>query len=131
MFPKGGQTKKHCFLKVGKPSHIFERKHYFLSMFHRNAKTWRFVFWPFFPKVDKPGNIVSATKNNTWEQQNVRKLLAGYRVQRKDCCLKRDSNSHFRVSRLINMKVVLLEGISTALKGHMTRKLTVLFFSLI
>jgi hypothetical protein len=43
MFPEGGQT----------------RKHYFLVMFLKGGQTWKHCFLAKFPKVDKPGNIVS------------------------------------------------------------------------
>jgi hypothetical protein len=34
----------------------------FCMIVFENSLVRRWVFWPFFPKVDKPGDIVSATK---------------------------------------------------------------------
>jgi hypothetical protein len=95
MFPKDGQTRKHCFLypcfpKMDKPGNIVSyihvsqrwtnletlfpsglvlamfskggqtRKHCFLAMFPIGEQTMKHCFLAIsFPKVDKPGNIVS------------------------------------------------------------------------
>ena len=104
MFPKGGQTRKHClhivswscFPKVDKPgnivytllsSHVSQRwtnqetlfTHCFLAMFPKGGQTRKhclhIVSWSCFPKVDKPGNIVytllSSHVSQRWTNQET------------------------------------------------------------
>ena len=49
MFPKGGQTRKHCFLAMF-PKGGQTRKHCFLAMFLKGGQTKKRCFLAMFPK---------------------------------------------------------------------------------
>jgi hypothetical protein len=49
MFPKGGQTRKHCFLAVF-PEGGQTRKHCFLAMFPEGVQTKKHCFLAMFPE---------------------------------------------------------------------------------